>query len=180
MSWSFYLTLLLAVVAVSTTPVTTKTESSSINDNNKATKDYLLPIHIVPIDYKIGLVPILDKVPAGWEDNKFKFAGIVIINATVARSTDMIRMHAKNLNIENLVLIHEGSKEPIQLKDPSYIISEDDTQFLTIYTNQTLELGMRFSIIINYIGELNDLLYGFYRSNYLENSENQEDPPVEK
>lgn len=56
----------------------------------------------------------------------------------------------------------------------NYDILVDDRQFFTIRTLFALEINEHYDITITYTGVLNDEIYGFFRSGYLdENGEQQ-------
>lgn len=143
----------------------TTTQSEGDKSDNSGPR---LPTSIIPISYKIYLLPFL------YEGN-FTFKGNVSVLVNVTAATDHITLHADELDID------EDSVEVLKVNHTSEAtegnvavdkITNDTTRnFLIIFVNETLHGGELYTINIQFTGILNDLLHGFYRSSYIVNGE---------
>lgn len=131
----------------------------------RETLDLRLPRSIKPILYDIKLIPYLF-------GNNFTFAGEVRILLNVTEQCQNITLHAISLAIANSDVrvrrMHGDSlgspvSEPIPIKTQYFLESK---QFYVIELNETLANGSFYVLEIKYIGILNDMMQGFYRSSY--------------
>jgi hypothetical protein len=74
--------------------------------------DYLLPKDVQPLSYVVHLVTYLQKVPA--LTPKFSFTGHVQIRVRVKRSVTQIRMHARDLLIQDIDVTKVTEKQKEQ------------------------------------------------------------------
>ncbi|XP_019622707.1 PREDICTED: endoplasmic reticulum aminopeptidase 1-like [Branchiostoma belcheri] len=115
--------------------------------------DVRLPSTIVPNSYLLHLHPNL---------TTFNFTGHVSINISVVKKTDLVVFHVKELNItQSSVKTMNNVSVPI-VKELEYTGNEQ----YCLRLGQGLSAGQNYTIVVHFSGELNDGLYGFYRSTY--------------
>uniref|UniRef100_A0A1B6GWM4 Aminopeptidase n=2 Tax=Proconiini TaxID=565685 RepID=A0A1B6GWM4_9HEMI len=122
-----------------------------------------LPTSVVPVSYKIELIPFI------WEKN-FTFNGNVIILLNVTQSTENITLHINDLKVlsHRLMKYSRGTTVTDDREDEVEVASHSvdlERQFLVLHTGRWLEPG-QYKVYIQYIGNLNNVLQGFYRSSY--------------
>uniref|UniRef100_A0A1B6M3I9 Aminopeptidase n=1 Tax=Graphocephala atropunctata TaxID=36148 RepID=A0A1B6M3I9_9HEMI len=122
-----------------------------------------LPTSVVPISYKVELIPFI------WEGN-FTFSGSVTILLNVTQSTDNITLHINDLKVlsHRLMRYSKGMTVAEDREDKVEVTSQSidlERQFLVLHTGPWLETG-QYKLYIEYIGNLNNVLQGFYRSSY--------------
>ena len=108
----------------------------------------LLPSNVKPVSYDITLSPDLVN---------FTFDGICSIDIIVSSVTNTITMHAKDLDIQT-----------VRIGDAQGVITYDEKLSRCVFTfEKELKLGPSIApLIINYKGNLNSDMAGFYRSKY--------------
>ncbi|KAG0283670.1 hypothetical protein BGZ96_011949 [Linnemannia gamsii] len=110
----------------------------------------VLPTNVTPIHYNLKLVPNLET---------FVFTGEVAINIDVNEPTAEIQLNAKKLNI---------SKASVIVGDTTHkatSIDAAENQVATLKFGYTLPKGPAV-LEIEFDGEINDRMNGFYRSQY--------------
>ncbi|XP_075230574.1 aminopeptidase N-like [Lycorma delicatula] len=128
-------------------------------DYKKPEINVRLPRSVIPDSYNIELLPFI------WEKN-FTFNGQISIIVNVTEVTNNITLHVCDLEILNTnVTLHPDG----QNIDVSKVSNDSERQFLIIHFDDYLQPGQQYSVGIRYIGILNDMLQGFYRSFYTVN-----------
>ncbi|XP_059487597.1 aminopeptidase Ey-like [Neocloeon triangulifer] len=139
-------------------------ERSSVKPVSRA--DYELPKAIKPNAYDITIIPYFDNAPE--EILKFRFKGTVIIEVEVFEETNLIRLHAYDMDInESDVFVYDVIEPNVALPIVSVVRSSDDKHFLDITLGSLQLVGVKMNVVINYLGRLNLELDGFYRSSYV-------------
>jgi hypothetical protein len=131
--------------------------------------EYLLPKDLTPIDYKVSLIPYLE-YPV---EKDFTFEGSVKILFQVEIPTHLIRVHSDTLTIDDTSMVVKKFGNDTPLTISNWTLSSDDKQFLDIYVETLLEGEEKYTCDISFTGILNDDLFGFYRSSYLDGSNNK-------
>lgn len=147
--------------------ITTETvETPALNKS----VDLRLPTSIEPYSYEIKLVPFII-------EGNFTFHGEVTIVINVTKPTDNITLHADALTIDEAsVQVFEKTtddtnnsiNQTITVKE---IGNDTEKQFLIIYLAEPLAAKKQYLIYMQYVGILNDLMQGFYRSSYVANNQ---------
>lgn len=144
--------------------------SASVGDNRTkpAKINVRLPRSVVPHSYKIELIPFI------WETN-FTFNGEVMIIVNVTETTNNITLHIHDIKVTetNLSKIYDAENDGIIEESPLAIertSTDEEKQFFIIHSVESLEAGMQYKVGIKYVGNLNDVLQGFYRSSYVVNN----------
>jgi len=104
------------------------------------------------INYNIQFEPIF---------SNFTFNGIQIITVTTS-PTNIFTLNVAELSIKNCYLIHKGKKITPKLTP--------DVKHETLTIKSSLKISGEIKICIEFTGELNDRLLGFYRSKYKDTS----------
>lgn len=153
------------------TPSVLSTDTSASvaeNETKPAKINVRLPRSVVPHSYKIELVPFI------WENN-FTFNGEVMIIVNVTEATNNITLHVHDIKVTetNLSKINDLENDGI-IEESQMVIertsTDEEKQFFIIHSAESLEVGMQYKVGIKYIGNLNDVLQGFYRSSYVVNN----------
>ncbi|KYN33599.1 Aminopeptidase N [Trachymyrmex septentrionalis] len=125
--------------------------------------NYRLPLDVIPTEYDIKLQPIFE---SSNQDN-FTFKGESVITLFIAKETDTIVFHAKEIDIikKSIKLTHKikNETETYNLIELKKDINKD---FVTLIFKESIPPNIIAQLSLNYIGKLNDELRGFYRSSY--------------
>ncbi|CAH0725373.1 unnamed protein product, partial [Brenthis ino] len=125
--------------------------------------NYRLPTTTRPSRYVINLTPYFDITPT-INIRPFSFDGIasIYINATVENVREIV-MHCNDITIRSL---------SVSLNDVSIDLAKNTFEcempysFLRIPTNDALQMGQEYVVNINYTGNIQTNMRGFYRSQY--------------
>lgn len=124
---------------------------------------------IDPSTYNIEITP---EIPTEEGQTTSSFTGKVIIDATVKKETNEIKLHANpSITFEE----KDVSVVPFSGKPSSVTLvrnKDDPTEFFTLKVKDMLPVNNKIRITINYNGVMGDNMYGFYLSSYPEG-----DPP---
>ena len=115
-------------------------------------KAVMLPKSVTPSRYVLTLSPNLET---------FVFAGEVEIDIQILQPTNSIVLNAAELEINSCWLINSNNT----ILPPSKTILEEKSETLTFMFEEDIPVG-NAKLKIEFIGELNDRLRGFYRSRY--------------
>ncbi|KAK7793608.1 hypothetical protein R5R35_013591 [Gryllus longicercus] len=118
--------------------------------------DVRLPRALRPRAYTLRLTPFI------FEGN-FTFHGEVELTADVVEPTDNVTLHAHDLAVDSSSVRVVAGDEAL----PVTRVSNDTArQFLVLSLGATAAAGRRLTVSMRYVGRLNDVLQGFYRSSY--------------
>lgn len=131
-------------------------------------KEFRLPKHVIPINYKITLTPGI-KVTTKAGDNEevvYKFTGVEEVLVKVLHSTDRIVLHSANLDIHSASFVTKKGKriEGIVTLDPK-------NEFAIITFNGIVPKG-KGSLHMSFTGIHNTKLKGFYLSQWQDADKN--------
>lgn len=108
---------------------------------------------VTPVHYALELKPCLQT---------FKFDGQIVIDVNVNSETTCIELNSAELKYEKAVLTYPDGSQV----DSTQVLLNDESEVAKLTFGTTpLKLGSA-KLSINYVGELNDKLKGFYRSKY--------------
>mgnify|MGYP006097557391 CR=1 FL=1 len=120
----------------------------------------VLPQSVTPDNYQIELEPNFET---------FTFNGKVIIKASVNENTDSVTLNSAELEITAVSAISQGHNLEV-----SNISTDPNHETLTITLGDTIKKGeSNLQLQISFVGELNDRLLGFYRSQYTDINGNE-------
>ena len=111
----------------------------------------ILPRKIIPNHYNLTLKPNF---------KSFKFDGNVKIDVEVKENSDLMLLNGTELEILSVNLSNET--EEINISDFNL---DESSQIISINLKDKVAQG-NYLLEIDFIGELNDRLHGFYRSAY--------------
>ena len=114
---------------------------------------YLLPHEAEPTHYEIELQPDL---------KKFTFAGSETISLQIHQRTSQIVLHAVELEIHKAQFIALPESVPL---DATRVSWDRDKETVKLSFGRPLEKGPA-ELYLEFTGELNDKLHGFYRTAY--------------
>ena len=112
----------------------------------------VLPENVRPVHYQITLQPYMDK---------FTFDGLEVIDIEVKEATSEIVLNAAEMKVSAGMVIKDG-----RWIRASAITQDDETETVTVAFPETIEAGPA-QLDLRFVGELNDKLRGFYRSQYV-------------
>ncbi|CAB3411733.1 unnamed protein product [Caenorhabditis bovis] len=125
---------------------------ATCGSNKPAAKFERLPTFAEPTHYNIHLVPNFES---------FTFDGLVSIDVNIKEETDVLKVHAQSLNIQNVSVKNEAGK----LSDHLSTDYDDKLNILSVKLPGTFK-PQKVQLNFKYVGELNDKMRGFYRSSY--------------
>jgi len=129
-------------------------------------RDVRLPRHLVPVNYKLELVPFI--VP----DN-FSIRGYAEIEMHCTEGAFNVTLHVADMVVENdTVALMEKDGAPVDIFNIDYDL---DREFIVVNLNAGLEAGKNYVIRIHYTAYLKDNLKGFYRSVYKDRTTGEEE-----
>ncbi|KAF9378269.1 hypothetical protein CPB97_009671 [Podila verticillata] len=110
----------------------------------------VLPTNVTPVHYDIKLRPNLQT---------FVFSGEETITVKVHEATSVIKLNTKDLTIQNVsITVGETTQKPVSIDN-----KEDQ---VTAFTFATVIPKGEALLSIDFDGEINDKMNGFYRSSY--------------
>ena len=112
----------------------------------------VLPENVRPVHYQITLQP--DMV-------NFTFDGLEVIDIDIKEATSEIVLNAADLRVPSAMLIRNG-----QWTYAQSITLDEETQTVTVSFAEPVPPGPA-QLDLRFVGELNDKLHGFYRSQYV-------------
>ena len=126
-----------------------------------------LPRHLIPKKYSLYLTPFIHV------DN-FTFQGHVDIEmAVLKKGSKNITLHSDKLQIfENTVKVYGSNKQLLYIDGFGY---DKERQFFVIFLAKKMHKGDNITVSIDFLGELNTDLVGFYKSSYFDEEMNATD-----
>ncbi|KAH0560471.1 hypothetical protein KQX54_005054 [Cotesia glomerata] len=121
---------------------------------SSASEQNRLPGHFIPVHYTINIIPYI-------EENNFTFDGESLILIEAKIESNIIILHAKNLQIKGNITLNNASNK---YESNNYTI-DIENDFLSVVFNEKIVQG-NYTLHLKYYGVINDNLRGFYRSNY--------------
>ncbi|XP_069962085.1 membrane alanyl aminopeptidase-like [Bactrocera oleae] len=129
--------------------------------------DYRLPTNILPWNYKIKLTPYLLESDG---NKRFTFDGEVTIQINSTINTKTLIMHTKNLNYTTRELWSEDAPDNKTSLGAGTLNAVTDK----IQYDLTTELVANKTYFLHFVynGTMDDDMHGFYRSSYVDSSNN--------
>ncbi|CAG9856112.1 unnamed protein product [Phyllotreta striolata] len=117
-----------------------------------------LPASVIPKHYNIHLLPDLEK---------FKFTGKINIDIEIKEATDKITLNSLNLNFHSVKLLsNHAEHKPVKTE---FIVDEEK---VILNFDKLLTQG-NYNLYIEYEGNLEDNMRGFYRTKYTDDKGQQ-------
>ena len=112
----------------------------------------VLPENVRPLHYQITLQPDMEN---------FTFDGLEVIDIDIKEATSEIVLNAADLRVPAAMLIRDGQ----WIRSESISLDEEN-QTVTVSFAEPVQPG-HAQLDLRFVGELNDKLHGFYRSQYV-------------
>lgn len=110
-----------------------------------------LPKTVSPLHYDLNIHPDLTAL---------NFTGIVRIQLDVHEDTNAVVLHAKHLQITNVLLLAPEGVRPLQVFEyPAF-------HQLALVSDSVLTKGRRYEVQLGFAANLSDSFHGFYKSSY--------------
>ncbi|KAM3610345.1 uncharacterized protein V6R79_002695 [Siganus canaliculatus] len=110
-----------------------------------------LPKTIFPIHYDLTIHPNLTTLD---------FTGVARIELDVKEDTSLIVLHAKELQISNVLLLAPEGARPLQ------VLEYPPFHQLALLSDSVLTKGRRYEVQLEFAANLSDSFHGFYKSSY--------------
>lgn len=132
-------------------------------------KEFRLPKHVVPINYKVSLSPGLKVTTKNGdaEEVVYKFTGREEVKVNVLKSTDRIVLHSANLEIHGAYVVNKKGK-----RIDGTVTLDPKNEFAIISFDGALAAG-KWTLHTRFTGIHNTKLKGFYLSKW-EDAEGKE------
>ncbi|KAM6119331.1 aminopeptidase N [Pterocles gutturalis] len=152
-----------------TTPSTAATTTTAAP--NHPWNRWRLPKALTPESYEVTLQPFLTPDANGM----YIFKGNSSVVFLCTEATDLILIHSKQLNYTMQGGFHTSLQGLSGASPPSITETwlETPTQYLVVRLDRALQPGQRYRLFSIFTGELSDDLGGFYRSEYVDESDNK-------
>ncbi|PVU93111.1 hypothetical protein BB561_003451 [Smittium simulii] len=131
---------------------------SKMSHSTRSDDRVILPDHLKPTHYDLNLTPDLDKL---------SFSGTVDIHIDVKNDTNTIVLHSNELKHTEASISYNDKSTNLPTSSFS---SDAKDETISIPVPFTLKAGSKATIHINFSGELNNLMVGFYRSRYTDSN----------
>ncbi|XP_035224731.1 aminopeptidase N-like [Stegodyphus dumicola] len=115
----------------------------------------LLPRSIIPEHYDVELQPFI--LPGN-----FTFNGKVRVQIRVLEETDNVTLHINDITVNEDSVRLSGLDAP----DIARTSKDLERQFYILHLKGKLGAGQSYEVYMEFLGNLNDQLAGFYRSSY--------------
>lgn len=114
-----------------------------------------LPEHIVPVHYDLLIHANLTTLT---------FEGTTAINITASQPTSAIILHSQRLRILKATL-KKGAGET-QSEEPLRVLEYPPREQIALLAPTPLEVGLLYTVVLAYAGNLSESFHGFYKSTY--------------
>ena len=124
-----------------------------------------LPKHLRPLQYEIHLTPFI-------EVGNFSIEGRETIDINVIENGSRnITLHSEKIIIyENYIKIIRGNEKELEIEGFGY---DEEKACFIIFLKEQLQAGDNITLSMSFLGDLNDDLTGFYRSDYFDKEKNE-------
>lgn len=114
-----------------------------------------LPENIIPIHYDLLIHANLTTLT---------FEGTTAINITASQPTSAIILHSKHLQILKATLKTGAGEE--QSEGPLRVLEYPPHEQIALLAPTPLEVGLPYTVVLDYVGNLSESFHGFYKSTY--------------
>ncbi|CAK6959837.1 endoplasmic reticulum aminopeptidase 1b [Scomber scombrus] len=110
-----------------------------------------LPKTVFPLHYDLSLHPNLTTLD---------FTGVVRIQLDVKEDTNTVVLHAKQMQISNVLLLAPEGVRPLQ------VLEYPRSHQLALVSDKVLTKGRKYEVQLGFAANLSDSFHGFYKSSY--------------
>ncbi|XP_062068351.1 endoplasmic reticulum aminopeptidase 1 isoform X1 [Lepus europaeus] len=157
-SMPFLLRSLLALLALSTPSQCQGSEATSPKATNGTPFPWhkmRLPEHVIPVHYDLTIHANLTTLT---------FWGTTEVEVTASRPTSTIILHSHRLQISKATLRRRAGQGLLQ--EPLRVLEYPPHEQIALLAPEPLLVGLPYTVIIDYAGNLSDTFHGFYKSTY--------------
>ncbi|KAF6356856.1 endoplasmic reticulum aminopeptidase 1 [Rhinolophus ferrumequinum] len=156
---SFLLSSLLILLTVSTPSWVQSSETTSPKASDGTPFPWnkmRLPEHIIPGHYDLMIHANLTTLT---------FKGTTAIEITASQPTSAIILHSNHLQISKATL-KKGTGERQPPEEPLRVLEYPPHEQIALLAPEPLVVGLPYTIVIEYTGNLSETFHGFYKSTY--------------
>lgn len=110
-----------------------------------------LPQTVSPLHYDLTLHPNLTTLD---------FTGVVRISLDVHQDTDTVILHAKQMQVSNVLLLAPDGARPLE------VLEYPPFHQLALLSDSVLTKGRKYEVQLEFAANLSDSFHGFYKSSY--------------
>lgn len=114
-----------------------------------------LPEHIIPVHYDLMIHANLTTL---------NFKGTTAVEVTASQPTSAIILHSNHLQISKATL-RKGAVER-QSEEPLTVLEYPPHEQIALLAPEPLVVGLPYTVVIEYAGNLSESFHGFYKSTY--------------
>lgn len=114
-----------------------------------------LPEHIIPVHYDLMIHANLTTL---------NFKGTTAVEVTASQPTSAIILHSNHLQISKATL-RKGAAER-QSEEPLTVLEYPPHEQIALLAPEPLVVGLPYTVVIEYAGNLSESFHGFYKSTY--------------
>uniref|UniRef100_A0A8C2RPX8 Aminopeptidase n=1 Tax=Capra hircus TaxID=9925 RepID=A0A8C2RPX8_CAPHI len=114
-----------------------------------------LPEHIIPAHYDLMIHANLTTLT---------FGGTAQIEITASKPTSTIILHSHHLQVSKATLRKGGGER--QAEEPLRVLENPPQEQIALLASEPLVVGLPYTIVIDYAGNLSESFHGFYKSTY--------------
>ncbi|XP_004456002.2 endoplasmic reticulum aminopeptidase 1 [Dasypus novemcinctus] len=155
---SFLLFSLLTLLTVSTSSWCQSSETTSAKASDGTPFPWnkvRLPEYVIPVHYNLMIHANLTTLT---------FGGTTKVEITARRPTSTIILHSHHLQIFKATL-RRGAGER-QSEEPLRVLEYTPHEQIALLAPEPLLVGLLYTVVIDYAGNLSENFYGFYKSTY--------------
>ena len=114
-----------------------------------------LPEHIIPAHYDLMIHANLTTLT---------FGGTSQIEITASKPTSTIILHSHHLQVSKATLRKGGGERLAE--EPLRVLENPPQEQIALLASEPLVVGLPYTIVIDYAGNLSESFHGFYKSTY--------------
>ncbi|XP_011376663.1 endoplasmic reticulum aminopeptidase 1 isoform X1 [Pteropus vampyrus] len=114
-----------------------------------------LPEHIIPVHYNLMIHANLTTLT---------FEGTTAVEITVNQPTSAIILHSNHLQISKATLKNGAGER--QSEEPLRVLEYPPHEQIALLAPEPLVVGLPYTVVIDYAGNLSENFHGFYKSTY--------------
>nr|XP_012629235.1 endoplasmic reticulum aminopeptidase 1 isoform X1 [Microcebus murinus] len=114
-----------------------------------------LPEHVIPVHYDLMIHANLTTLT---------FWGTTEVEITASQPTSAIILHSHHLQISKATLRKGAGERP--LEEPLRVLEHRAHEQIALLAPEPLRVGLPYTVVIHYAGNLSENFHGFYKSTY--------------
>ena len=126
-------------------------------------KSVRLPTHLDPIKYSLYLTPYIKEGNFSIQGNEEILISVLEIGSNITLHSEEIAIH------ENTVRVTGSQNQALVIEGFGY---DEEKSWFSVFLKDPLVPGDNITLSMDFLGDLNDELTGFYRSDYIKETDN--------